>query len=128
MGVALPTYAMINLSAVQTVAAGTEVRLDLLNLADTSYQVRDRTGVGVGAPQFGIRRAILGGWRGGSEAPAWSSGGHRWFAACTCRTARHNRLSGLAAVNWRSKLASRRCRQKSAAQQATVWSKTMEAS
>ena len=61
MGRALPTYAMINLSAVQTVAAGTEVRLDLLNLADTSYQVRDRTGVGVGAPQFGIRRAILGG-------------------------------------------------------------------
>jgi hypothetical protein len=31
----------------------------VLNLLDTSYQIRDGTGVGVGAPQFGMRRAFL---------------------------------------------------------------------
>lgn len=60
-GVALPTYAAINLSVVQKVAPRTEVRLDVLNLADNTYQIRDGTGVGVGAPQFGIRRAFLAG-------------------------------------------------------------------
>jgi hypothetical protein len=32
---------------------GTELRLDAV------YEIRNGTGVGVGAPQFGIRRAIL---------------------------------------------------------------------
>jgi hypothetical protein len=41
--------------------AGTEVRLDVLNLNDAQYEIRNGTGVGVGAPQFGIRRTILAG-------------------------------------------------------------------
>lgn len=40
---------------------GTELRLDVLNIGDAVYEIRNGTGVGVGAPQFGIRRAILAG-------------------------------------------------------------------
>ena len=39
--------------------ARVEARLDLLNLADASYEIRNGTGVGVGAPQYGIRRTVL---------------------------------------------------------------------
>jgi hypothetical protein len=60
-GVALPTYATANFSLVQTVAVGTDLRLDVLNIADNVYEIRNGTGVGVGAPQFGIRRTILAG-------------------------------------------------------------------
>jgi outer membrane receptor protein involved in Fe transport len=60
-GVALPTYATVNLSAVQQLRPGTQLRLDILNLADATYQIRNGTGVGVGAPQYGIRRTILAG-------------------------------------------------------------------
>ena len=60
-GTALPSYATANISVVQRVAQGVELRLDVLNLADSVYQIRNGTGVGVGAPQFGIRRTILGG-------------------------------------------------------------------
>ena len=64
-GRALPTYGVVNLSIVQKfnagVGRGTEVRLDVLNVGDTVYQIRDGTGVGVGAPQFGLRRTILAG-------------------------------------------------------------------
>ncbi len=60
-GMALPTYGVVNLSVVQKVAARTELRLDVLNIGDNTYQIRDGTGVGVGAPQYGIRRTILAG-------------------------------------------------------------------
>jgi outer membrane receptor protein involved in Fe transport len=60
-GVALPTYGVVNLSAVQRLATATELRLDVLNVGDTVYQIRDGTGVGVGAPQYGLRRAVLAG-------------------------------------------------------------------
>jgi outer membrane receptor protein involved in Fe transport len=60
-GVALPTYATVNLSAVQQLRPGTQIRLDILNVADATYQIRNGTGVGVGAPQYGIRRTILAG-------------------------------------------------------------------
>jgi outer membrane receptor protein involved in Fe transport len=60
-GVALPTYATMNVSAVQQLRPGTQLRLDILNLADATYQIRNGTGVGVGASQFGIRRTILAG-------------------------------------------------------------------
>jgi outer membrane receptor protein involved in Fe transport len=64
-GRALPTYGVVNLSVVQKldtgVGKGTELRLDVLNLTDAVYEIRDGTGVGVGAPQFGLRRTILGG-------------------------------------------------------------------
>jgi outer membrane receptor protein involved in Fe transport len=60
-GIALPTYGTVNLSAVQKLASKTELRLDVLNVGDTVYQIRNGTGVGVGAPQYGLRRTILAG-------------------------------------------------------------------
>jgi hypothetical protein len=64
-GRALPGYYVINLAATQNFKRawlkGTELRLDLLNLLDRRYEIRDGTGVGVGAPQFGLRRSILAG-------------------------------------------------------------------
>ena len=64
-GRALPGYYTVNLSAVQTVdvgfGRGTQIRLDVINLLDRTYEIRDGTGVGVGAPQYGLRRTILGG-------------------------------------------------------------------
>ncbi len=60
---ALPPYATVNLSLVQKIpiknTRGTQIRFDLLNLFDASYQLRDGSGVGVGAPQFGMRRTFL---------------------------------------------------------------------
>ena len=64
-GRALPGYYTINLAAVQTLNVGTlhgtQLRLDVLNLLDRKYAIRDGTGVGVGAPQYGLRRTILAG-------------------------------------------------------------------
>ena len=64
-GRALPAYGVVNLSIVQKlktgIGRGTEIRLDVLNVGDAVYQIRDGTGVGVGAPQFGLRRTILAG-------------------------------------------------------------------
>jgi outer membrane receptor protein involved in Fe transport len=64
-GLALPTYGVVNLSIVQKLNTGvgrsTELRLDVLNAGDTVYQIRNGTGVGVGAPQYGLRRTILAG-------------------------------------------------------------------
>jgi outer membrane receptor protein involved in Fe transport len=60
-GIALPTYAVVNFSIVQKLPTRTELRLDVLNVADNTYQIRNGTGVGVGAPQFGLRRTILAG-------------------------------------------------------------------
>jgi outer membrane receptor protein involved in Fe transport len=37
------------------------LRLDVINLFDEIYEIRNGTGVGVGAPQFGPRRIILAG-------------------------------------------------------------------
>jgi hypothetical protein len=64
-GASLPEYATVNASVVQKLdlgfGQGTELRLDVLNIGDAIYEIRNGTGVGVGAPQFGIRRAILAG-------------------------------------------------------------------
>ncbi len=60
---ALPAYATLNLSATQRLpiagSRGTSLRLDALNVTDGQYQLRTGTGVGVGAPQFGMRRAFF---------------------------------------------------------------------
>jgi outer membrane receptor protein involved in Fe transport len=60
---ALPGYAVVNLSAVQKIpikgTRGAALRLDVLNVFDNSYQIRDGSGVGVGAPQYGLRRTFL---------------------------------------------------------------------
>jgi outer membrane receptor protein involved in Fe transport len=37
-----------------------EGRLALINVFDKTYLLRDGTGVGVGAPQYGMRRAFYG--------------------------------------------------------------------
>ena len=68
-GRALGGYYTINLSAVQKLDAsvlgghgrGTELRLDVINLLDRKYVLRDGSGLGVGNPQYGLRRAILAG-------------------------------------------------------------------
>lgn len=60
-GTATPTYGVVNLSVVQKLRTGTELRLDVLNVGDTIYEIRNGTGVGVGAPQYGLRRTILAG-------------------------------------------------------------------
>jgi hypothetical protein len=64
-GGSLAAYAVINASIVQKLDLGfgqaTELHLDVLNIRDAVYEIRDGTGVGVGAPQFGLRRAILAG-------------------------------------------------------------------
>jgi hypothetical protein len=64
-GVALKGYATVNLSAAQTldlgIGRGTVLRLDVLNVGDATYEIRNGTGVGVGAPQYGTRRAFLAG-------------------------------------------------------------------
>jgi outer membrane receptor protein involved in Fe transport len=64
-GKALPGYYTFNLSAVQTIKTGyigqTQLRLDVINLLDQKYEIRNGTGVGVGAPQSGLRRTILAG-------------------------------------------------------------------
>jgi outer membrane receptor protein involved in Fe transport len=59
----LPNYAVLNASLVQRLPVnawkGANLRLDVINLLDHSYQIRTGEGVGVGAPQFGQRRTFL---------------------------------------------------------------------
>jgi outer membrane receptor protein involved in Fe transport len=63
-GQALPHYSVANAAYVHTwsspVVGEIEGRLGVLNLFDKSYELRDGTGVGVGAPQWGIRRTLFG--------------------------------------------------------------------
>ena len=66
-GASVSPYATVNFSAVQTIhntfgtrwKGDTQFRLDVLNLGDHTYQLRDGSGIGVGAPQYGLRRTIL---------------------------------------------------------------------
>lgn len=61
----LPAYATINFGVQQDVAlpdGGTwTARFDILNAFDEGYALRDGTGIGVGAPQYGARRGFFGG-------------------------------------------------------------------
>jgi outer membrane receptor protein involved in Fe transport len=62
-GEKLPSYTQVNIGIAQDIEtsgvfAGTTLRFDIVNLFDESYEIRDGTGVGVGAPQFGPRRAF----------------------------------------------------------------------
>ena len=59
-GAALPAYLTVNASLGHKFASsGFDVRLDIENLFDKVYQIRDGTGVGVGAPSFGPRRGVF---------------------------------------------------------------------
>jgi outer membrane receptor for ferrienterochelin and colicins len=62
-GAHLPYYAQLNLGANHVFHldhAGTlTARFDVINVLDKRYEIRDGTGVGVGAPQFGPRRGLF---------------------------------------------------------------------
>ncbi len=62
-GAHLPTYTQVNLGASHRFALGSAgdvtLRMDVVNLFDREYQIRNGTGVGVGASQYGPRRGIF---------------------------------------------------------------------
>jgi len=62
-GAHLPSYAQINLGATHAFQIqGTKpltLRFDVINVFDRVYEIRNGTGVGVGAPQFGPRRGFF---------------------------------------------------------------------
>lgn len=64
-GAHLPGYVVVNLSLAHTFDTGAlrglVLRFDVANALDHVYEIRDGSGVGVGAPQFGARRGFFGG-------------------------------------------------------------------
>ena len=57
----LPGYGVANVSAARSFGSGVgkvDVRLGLDNLFDHAYLLRDGSGIGVGAPQYGLRRTV----------------------------------------------------------------------
>jgi outer membrane receptor protein involved in Fe transport len=60
-GSKLPSYVQLNLGASHEFADGITLRADIINLFDETYEIRDGTGVGVGAPQWGPRRGVFAG-------------------------------------------------------------------
>ena len=60
------SYNSINLGLEHTVHLANfpefKVRFDIVNLFDESYELRDGSGVGVYAPQYGPRRGYYGGF------------------------------------------------------------------
>ena len=64
-GAHLPTYTQVNIGASHEFHVNGHlpwtVRVDVINALDKVYQIRNGTGVGVGAPQFGARRGLFGG-------------------------------------------------------------------
>ncbi len=59
----LPYYTQVNLGVSQvfhfTESSTVTMRVDLINALDKVYEIRNGTGVGVGAPQFGPRRGVF---------------------------------------------------------------------
>ena len=59
----MPAYVTVNLGVSHTFDlagfSGLTARVDVINLFDEKYEIRDGTGVGVGAPQFGARRGFF---------------------------------------------------------------------
>jgi outer membrane receptor protein involved in Fe transport len=64
-GLELPAYTQVNLSVshrFEHVPSGpVEIRFDVINAFDAVYQIRNGSGVGVFAPQYGPRRGFFGG-------------------------------------------------------------------
>lgn len=59
----LPFYEQVNLSAAHSFDLGTtygllDTKLSIINLFDRVYEIRDGSGIGVFAPQFGPRRGV----------------------------------------------------------------------
>ena len=63
-GGTVPSHLVVNLSLARTFnlsgSRKLSFRLEMTNLMDTSYELRDGTGVGVNAAQYGARRGIYG--------------------------------------------------------------------
>ena len=63
-GSTVPAYYSVNLGVVQSFKLGgrriLRARLDVVNLTDHIYQLRDGSGVGVNAAQYGMRRGFFG--------------------------------------------------------------------
>jgi outer membrane receptor protein involved in Fe transport len=61
----LPAYATVNLGVDwriwRTDRGALHLRIDVVNVFDEIYELRDGSGIGVGAPQFGARRGFFGG-------------------------------------------------------------------
>ena len=62
----LPHYFTLNAGIAQNftkpgLLQGVTIRVDVVNLFDQSYLIRDGSGVGVGAPQYGQRRGVFAG-------------------------------------------------------------------
>ncbi len=55
----LPAYAQLNVSVSHHFPHGIDARLDVINLLDRAYEIRDGGGIGVGAPQWGPRRGVF---------------------------------------------------------------------
>jgi len=59
----VPGYVQVNVGASHdfdvATFGGVTARFDVINLFDEKYEIRDGTGVGVGAPQFGPRRGYF---------------------------------------------------------------------
>jgi outer membrane receptor for ferrienterochelin and colicins len=62
-GAHLPYYRQVNAGVSHAFDRqgidGLTARLDVINVFDTKYEIRDGTGVGVGAPQYGPRRGFF---------------------------------------------------------------------
>jgi hypothetical protein len=63
-GGSVPAYHTFSIGAERKIKVGTgrtlKARLDIVNLTDEEYELRDGSGVGVNAAQFGMRRGIFG--------------------------------------------------------------------
>jgi outer membrane receptor protein involved in Fe transport len=63
-GGTVPAYYTVSIGGEQTFRLGDgrswKLRVDILNLTDNSYELRDGTGVGVNAAQYGMRRGFFG--------------------------------------------------------------------
>jgi outer membrane receptor protein involved in Fe transport len=63
----VPVYSPVNLGASHTFKTrsggiqAVKIRFDIVNLLDEKYELRDGSGIGVGAPQFGMRRGFYAG-------------------------------------------------------------------
>ncbi len=64
-GAHVPSYVTVNLTAshhfLLPMLGHIDGRIDVINVANKTYEIRDGTGVGVGAPQFGASRGVFGG-------------------------------------------------------------------
>ena len=62
-GRALPDYVQVNAAVSHSFElprlGALDLRLDIINLLDEVYLIRDGTGVGVGQPQYGPRRGLF---------------------------------------------------------------------